>query len=200
MRSSLSIALLLLVLGWIDPVRGEVAYVTDMLQLGLHAASDTSDRPLMNLPSGTRLEVLERSALYARVRTPSGDEGWVKAAFIVSEPPARYRLDTLEREVESLREQLAGALETERRAVAEAERLRAAEAEAAESARTLRDELGRLEKEHAELIERFGADGFLLPLEWVLAALVVAFVAGGGFGWWVIDTISRRRHAGYRVY
>src|SRR5690606_3555450 len=186
--------------GGVDPVGADIPYGPDMLPTGLTRASDTSDRPITTLPGGTRLEVLERSALYARVRTPSGDEGWVKAGFIVSEPPARFRLDELEREVGSLRDQLAAARDTERRAVAEAERLRAAEAEAAESARTLRDKLARLENEHAELVERLGADGILLPLEWVLAALVVAFVAGGGFGWWVLDTISRRRHAGYRVY
>jgi len=201
MRTSLSISLLIFALGWAGSVRSaEIAYVTDMLQLGLHAASDTSDRPIDNLPSGTRLEVLERSTHYARVRTPSGEEGWVKAAFIVSEAPARFRVDALEREVGALREQLAAARETEHRAVAEAERLRAAEAKAAESARSLRDALSRLEKEHLELIERFGADGILLPLTWVLAALAVAFVAGGAFGWWTIDALSRRRHAGYRIY
>lgn len=201
MRASLPTLLLIFTLGWAGSVRSaEIAYVTDMLQLGLHAASDTSDRPIDSLPSGTRLEVLERSTHYARVRTPSGDEGWVKAAFIVSDAPARFRVDTLEREVGTLREQLAAARQTEHRAVAEAERLRAAEADAAESARSLRAALARLESEHTELIERLGANGISLPLAWVLAALAVAFVAGGAFGWWTIDTLSRRRHAGYRVY
>src|SRR5690606_40383264 len=57
--------------------QAETAYVTDILQLGLHQASDTSDRPFQNLTSGTRLEILERTALYARVRTDEGAEGWV---------------------------------------------------------------------------------------------------------------------------
>jgi hypothetical protein len=39
-------------------VGAETAYVTDMLRLGIHNASDTSDRPFDNLVSGTALEVL----------------------------------------------------------------------------------------------------------------------------------------------
>src|SRR5690606_12848920 len=81
MRGRLSIVLI--TLAWTAAAAAETAYVTDLLQLGLHQASDTSDRPFANLPSGTRLEVLERKTHYARVRTDGGDEGWVKAAYIV---------------------------------------------------------------------------------------------------------------------
>src|SRR5690606_22888320 len=114
MRTSLSISLLIFALGWAGSVRSaKIAYVTDMIQLGLHAASDTRDCPTDSLPGGIRLEVLVRSTHNARVRTPSGEEGWVKAAFIVWEAPALFRVDALEREVGALREQLSAARETE---------------------------------------------------------------------------------------
>ena len=45
--------------------------------------SDTSERPFENLVSGTALEVLERTSNYARVRTPDGQEGWVKSDYLV---------------------------------------------------------------------------------------------------------------------
>lgn len=201
MRQRFSIILLAIAMGWAGTApAAEVAYVTDMLQLGLHRAPDTSDRPFTNLTSGTRLEVLERSAQYARVREPGGSEGWVKSAFIVAEVPARFRLDELEAEVAALRADLMAARSTERRAVNEAERLRAAKDAAAESAESLRDAVARLEQDNAGLIERFGANRLMLPIGWVLAALIVAFAGGGGTAWWAIDAMSRRRHAGYRVY
>src|SRR5690606_14220547 len=94
--------LLLLLLG-AAAARAETLYVTDMLRLGLHRASDTSDSPFTTLVSGTALEVLERTTYYARVRTPDGTEGWVKATYLVAEPPARARLHELEAEVERLK-------------------------------------------------------------------------------------------------
>ena len=53
----------------------ETAYVTGNLRLGLHAASDTSDRPFESLLSGTPMEVLERRTNYARVRLADGSLG-----------------------------------------------------------------------------------------------------------------------------
>ena len=57
----------------------QTAYVTDTLQLGLHQASDTSDRPFRSLDSGQELEILSRTTYYANVQLPDGTLGWVKA-------------------------------------------------------------------------------------------------------------------------
>jgi len=199
MAGRLSIALLCL--AWAAAAgAADTAYVTDILQLGLHRASDTSDRPFENLVSGTRLEILERTTHYARVRTESGAEGWVKAAYIVSETPARYRLAELESRVDALTAELADARATEKRAVREAERLRGLEAEHEASIEDLRRTLGRLEQQNAEYaarVERYRAS---LPLPWVLGALVLTFVGGGAAGWWTLDLLIRRRYAGYRMY
>src|SRR5690606_9243784 len=127
MAGRLTIALLWLACA--AAAHAETAYVTAILQLGLHQASVTSDRPLHNLPSGTRPEILERTALYARVRTVEGAEGWVKAGYLVSETPARYRLAELESRLEALDAELAAARATEKQATAEAELLRSREAE-----------------------------------------------------------------------
>ena len=67
----------------------ETAYVTDNLRLGLHAAEDTSDRAFRFLESGQAMEVLVRDRNYANVRLPDGAEGWVKAAYLVDEKPAK---------------------------------------------------------------------------------------------------------------
>src|SRR5690606_28159880 len=167
--------------------QAETAYVTDILQLGLHQASDTSDRPFQNLTSGTRLEILERTPLYARVRTDEGAEGWVKAAYIVSETPARYRLAELESRLEALGAELSEARATEKRAVEEAALLRGREAERDASIETLRAKVGRLEQQNAEYADRVERYRVSLPLPWVLAALGLTFVGGGAAGWWALD-------------
>ena len=77
---------------------GETMYVTDLLRLGIHQASDTSDRPFRTLVSGTRVEVLERSTNYALVRLDDGRQGWLKAAYLVADKPARLRLTEIEAE------------------------------------------------------------------------------------------------------
>src|SRR5215831_18308169 len=85
----------------------ERMYVTDSLRLGLYRSEDTNDKPLVNLMSGAQVDVLERNASLARVRTPSGDEGWVKAAFLVPEKPAQLRVAELEAELAGLRNEAA---------------------------------------------------------------------------------------------
>ena len=67
----------------------ETLYVTDSLRLALYESEDLSDKPLANLVSGTPVQLLERSTSLARVRTAAGEEGWVKASYLVPDKPAR---------------------------------------------------------------------------------------------------------------
>ena len=67
----------------------ETAYVTDNLRLGLHQASDTSDRAFRTLDSGQTLDIISRDRNYANVRLPDGVEGYVKAAYLVFDKPAK---------------------------------------------------------------------------------------------------------------
>jgi len=194
------LAILVITAAWAGAAAAETAYVTDLLQLGLHHASDTSDRPFENLPSGTRLEVLERRTHYARVRTDDGDEGWVKAAYIVTETPARFRVAELEATLETLRAELADARAAEKQANAEAERLRTRDAEHLASMQVLKETVARLEAENAEYANRVERYRASLPLPWVLAALVLTFAGGCAGGWWALDAYLRRRYVGYRLY
>ena len=67
----------------------ETLYVTDSLRLALYASEEMNDKPLANLTSGAAVQLLERDASLARVRTAAGEEGWVKATYLVPEKPAR---------------------------------------------------------------------------------------------------------------
>lgn len=183
------------------PVTGsEIAYVTDMLRLGLHRAADTSDSPFAQLSSGDRLEVLERRGMYARVRVADGREGWVKSGYIVSEVPPRYRLTQLEDEIAVLTARTAEAERASAAVQSATATLRREHAEAVASVGALRDTVMRLERENAEYLERFDASRLSMPLGLVIGALLLTLGFGGVAGWWALDARIRRQHGGYRVY
>jgi SH3 domain protein len=182
------------------PAEAETAYVTDSLRLGLHRREDTSDRPFENLVSGTALEVVERNSNYARVRTPGGQEGWVKSAYLVDLKPAQLRVAELEAELAGLRGQVDQAQSARSSAEDELNRLGKQVAATTGSADAIQDTLGRLKSENEAYEARLETYRGSLPLKWVAAALVVTLVAGFAAGLWWLDALIRRRHGGFRVY
>ena len=84
----------------------EYSYVTDELLLGLYARDNASGERIKSIESGTKLEVIERKRNYARVRTREGDEGWVKAGFLVKEKPAKTLVVELTKENAALTQSL----------------------------------------------------------------------------------------------
>jgi SH3 domain protein len=178
----------------------ETAYVTDLLRLGLHRAADTSDEAMENLTSGTALEVLERTPLYLRVRTDEGREGWVKAAYIVEEKPARTRVAELEAELTVLRDELGQASAARAEAESVASRLGVAPNARDDSRGAVQETLARLTRENEAFEARLERYRNSVPLTWAVATLVVALVGGFLAGLWWLDALIRRRHGGFRVY
>lgn len=182
------------------PTEAETAYVTDSLRLGLHNTDDTSDKPFENLVSGTALEVIERNANYARVRTPGGQEGWVKSAYLVDDKPAQLRVAELEAELAGLRGEADQARTARSSAEDELNRLGKQVAATTGSTDAIHDTLGRLKSENEAYEARLDSYRGSLPLPWVAAALVLTLVAGFAGGLWWLDALIRRRHGGFRVY
>jgi SH3 domain protein len=178
----------------------ETGYVTDRLLLGLHQAEDTSDRPFRSLESGTRFEVLSRDRLYARVRLEDGTEGYVKAAYVVTEPPAKLIVTETQAEVERLASELAAAKAAFAEPAAVIDSLKAEtrtlESEL-EAARTRVDELVQDNTRYESRAERYQ---YSLPYKWVGGAMGICVVAGFLAGLWWVDYRSRKRHGGIRVY
>jgi SH3 domain protein len=190
----------LALIGWAAGAAAEMAYVTDSLRLGFHAAPDTSDRPFENLVSGTAVEVLERNPNYARVRLADGREGWVKGTFLVALKPAAARLAELETEITSLHE-VATAAKTAQAAAEQALARFTAELQAKTgSSETIQDSLKRLQAENRAQEKRLETYRYTLPVKWVIPALVVALAGGFLAGLWWLDALIRRRHGGFRVY
>ncbi len=178
----------------------ETAYITDTLKLGLHQAEDTSDRAFKTLASGQPMEILFRDRNYAHVQLPDGVQGYVKAAYLVSEKPAKLIVAETQAEVDRLS--------------AELEEMRQAFAGPAETIDTLKEQAAQLQSQLedsqasvAELAEdnddfRSRQDLFKnsLPFSWVGGAIGVCLLGGffAGLRW--MDYRSRRRHGGIRIY
>lgn len=178
----------------------ETGYVTDRLVLGLHQAEDTSDRAFRSLESGQEFEVLSRDRLYARIQLPDGTQGYVKAAYLVYDKPAKLIVSQTQAEVE----RLTAELEESRRAFAEPaaviDKLKADAAALQDDLDTNRARVEQLEKENAAHQGRAARYQYSLPVSWVGGAIGVCLIAGFIFGLWWVDHRSRKRHGGIRIY
>ena len=178
----------------------ETAYVTDNLRLGLHQAEDTSDRAFRTLESGQEIEILSRTRNYAHVRLPDGVEGYVKAAYLVTEKPAklvvaetRAEADRVAAELEALRRSFADPAAT-----IDALRREADSLKSDADQRELR--ITELEADNADLRRRQEQFQFSLPFNWVAGAVIACLIGGFLAGLWWVDYRSRKRHGGIRIY
>ncbi len=185
---------------WVMALPVQAEYVTDELQLGLHLAEDTSDTAFRTLVSGTELEVLERNRFYARVRTNAGEEGWVKAGYLIRVKPAAARVMELEASNADINARLEQVLEQTsdvRQTITDLE---------SELATTKQGEaaaLGRateLEAESSRSSERMANFRDSVPVRWAFLAAGLMVLVGffAGFLWF--DNRSRKRYGGFRVY
>jgi SH3 domain protein len=175
-------------LGALALVQAAAAVAEDGWALGapleLRSGETLGHRVLGSIAPGERLEVLQRNAGWARVRTGTGKEGWVIEDHLNPVAPPLERVGQLEAEAARLRAELAG-LEAER------ERLRttAGELEGRDAERT--GELDRLLRENARLAagERW--------TEWLTGAGILA--AGMGFGALLRGLLAGRRASRIRL-
>lgn len=181
-------------------VAAETGYVTDKLILGLHQAEDTSDRAFRSLESGQAVEILSRDRNYAHVQLPDGTQGYVKAAYLVYEKPAK--LIVAEAQAEAAR--LASELEEIRQAFSgpaatiEALQQKSADLQAQLDDRTA--QLAEIGTQNDDLRNRQQDYRYSLPLSWVAGAIGACLIAGFLCGLWWVDQRSRKRHGGIRIY
>jgi SH3 domain protein len=168
--------------------------------LGLHQAEDTSDRPFRSLESGTEFEILSRDRLYAHVRLADGTEGYVKAAYVVYEPPAKLIVNQTQAEVERLTTELEEAKAAFAEPAAVIDSLKAETATLKSDLETARSRVEGLEEDNARFQSRAERYQYSLPYTWVGGAIGVCLIAGFLVGLWWVDHRSRKRHGGIRIY
>lgn len=178
----------------------ETAYVTDNLRLGLHQSADTSDRAFRMLDSGQALEVLYRDGNYANVQLPDGMQGFVKAAYLVSDKPARLIVAETIAERDALRDELNATKEALAEPAAAIAALESRRDELSASLASAQSQVADLQQQNeslSSLQERYKGS---LPLSWVVVALAVVLIAGFLLGNWWVDHRIRKRHGGIRIY
>ena len=178
----------------------ETGYVTDRLMLGLHEAADTSDRPFRSLESGTEFEVLSRDRLYARVRLADGTQGYVKAAYVVFDPPAKLIVNQAQAEVERLTTELEEAKAAFAEPAAVIDSLKAETATLKSDLETAQERVESLQEDKEKYQSRAERYQYSLPYKWVGSAIAVCLIAGFLGGLWWVDHRSRKRHGGIRIY
>lgn len=82
------------------------AHITDKLLAGLYPSPSTEGQPLRVLPSGTPLDVIEKSEIFTKVRLGDNSEGWIENQFITDEKPARVMLLELQVKNNQLQQQV----------------------------------------------------------------------------------------------
>lgn len=191
-------ALLLLLFGSI--AAAQTAYVTDNLRLGLHQAEDTSDRSFRTLDSGQELEIISRDRNYARVRLPDGTEGYVKAAYLVNDKPAKLIVAESQAEVERLQQELASLQESFAQPAATIASLEQRLEDTSNELLQAQQAAQELSEQNESYVERYSQYKYSLPFKWVGGALLVCLLAGFLGGLWWTDYRSRKRHGGIRIY
>ena len=181
-------------------VHAETAYVTDNLRLGLHQAADTSDRAFRTLESGQTVEILSRDRNYAQVRLPDGEQGYLKAAYLVFEKPAKLIVTETQAENEKLSRELEN---TKRAFAAPAATIDSLESDVARNKAALDESLAKvqeLSKENSKFRRRQSGYKYSMPFPWIAGALGLSLLVGILLGVWIVDYRSRKRHGGVRIY
>ena len=178
----------------------ETVYITDNLRLGLHQAADTSDRAFQTLESGQALEIISRDRNYAHVRLSDGAQGYVKAAYLVADKPAKLIVEETQASNDALRSELTETKAAFAAPAATIEQLR----EEITASRTISGQqearATELSAELDEYRDRQDAYKYSLPYKWVGGAMLVCLLAGVLGGLWWVDMRSRKRHGGVRIY
>jgi SH3 domain protein len=178
----------------------ETAYVTDNLRLGLHLAADASDRAFRTLESGQELEILSRDRNYAEVQLPDGVQGYLKAAYLVFEKPAKLIVAETQAENEKLAQELA---DTKQAFAGPAATIDSLETEVVRYKAALdesNEKVDALTEQNDRYRGRQSGYKYSMPFPWVAGALGVCLLAGFLLGLWTVDYRSRRRHGGIRIY
>lgn len=178
----------------------ETAYVTDNLRLGLHQSADTSDRAFRTLESGQTIEILSRDRNYAHVQLPDGVQGYLKAAYLVFEPPAKLIVTQTQNENDRLVQELE---DTKRAFAGPAATIDSLESDVARHKSALDESNSKLEdliQENDKFRRRQSGYKYSMPFPWVASALGVCLLAGFLLGIWIVDYRSRKRHGGIRIH
>ena len=196
----------------------ESAFIIDQVEAGLHEGP-TVDSPIIKLlPTGSKLEILERSGDRARVRDASGTVGWLDQRFLMPDKPTRQLLNEAEAELERTRAELQQLQEQpaeqgDDTVSAQFQQLRNTRDRLEQELAAERDKITRLrariselEKPSTRASQAESQSVFLTVRQlWQAYPRIIGAIAltplllGLIFGLWLLDYRNRRRHGGFRI-
>ena len=178
----------------------ETAYVTDNLRLNMYQNADLSGTRVDTLVSGQAFEVLSRNAQTALVELEDGTQGYVGAAYMVFDKPARLIVAGTQAENDRLTQELANMRQSFAEPAALVERLQQESADLQARIDSNAARMLELDEENQAHIKRAATYQYSLPYSWVSGAIIVCLIAGFLLGLWWVDRESRKRHGGIRIY
>ncbi|MDR9425999.1 MAG: TIGR04211 family SH3 domain-containing protein [Marinobacter sp.] len=140
-----------LIISSISVAQARTVWVDDQLYLPLRSGAGTQYRIVQNaMPSGTALEVLEVGSDYTRVRSPSGNEGWVANQYLSDQPIAADQLKEVRRQLEAARQQVTELTSKLEKVTEQRDGLQNAENNLSSRAEALQEELTRIKNVAAD--------------------------------------------------
>lgn len=100
MRQLVFIGVLLILFS--TAVQAETMYVSDLAEITLRTGQGIDHKIIAIIKSGQKVEVLEPTDQWTRIRLPSGKEGWVVSRFLTSKLPSRIELNKLKEKHKAL--------------------------------------------------------------------------------------------------
>ena len=96
----------ILMLGVMQPVFA-AKYVSDVLWVTLRAEANDNSASVRVLKSGTKLDLVDDTVTddYLHVKTPQGEEGWIKSRYLLDEPTATLQLDSMKDQLKKLQDE-----------------------------------------------------------------------------------------------
>ena len=209
-------------------VHAEVAYVTDKIKIGLHQEASNESPIIKLVPSGTKLNIIERENDLIYAEEPEGVRGWVNSQNILNSKPGRTKvieLETVNKELEKKiltlqneseksisNEELEKKLNTERLKVGELQvELTNIKSKAGniESNDKLLADINHLKNANKQLINQLESSGIVSDengnqissknSSLKFISFMIIFIFGVIGGILILDFINRRRHGGFRV-
>ena len=222
---------ILVCLFWLTPIKinAEVTYVTDEVKIGLHK-EPSNESPIIKLvPSGTKLNVIERENDLIHVEEPEGVRGWVNSQNVLNNKPGKTKVIELETINQELEKKIGSLTKESKKSISQeelekklnSERLKVGELQVEltnikskagniESNKKLLADIKQLKNANKQLIDQLESSGISnevgennMPHENHISSsplsLIIIFVIGIIGGILILDYINRRRHGGFRV-
>ncbi len=147
--------MLICVVGFLNmaTAAAETAYITDIIRLSVRSGPANEQKSIGLVESGQMVDILKSGDDWSLVRTPTGIEGYVLSRYLMSQPPAKFRLDQVQEKNKALTAQAAGLVEETTRLKADNEKLAAAAAAGQRELGALKGEFEAFKKDAAEVTE-----------------------------------------------